>query len=171
VATISAIDGTTVALVTTDGWNRTVDTTGIPITRGGEQLSVGDLRVGDRVQVGQRRSDDGTWQVTRLRVALATVRGTVSASTDEGFELTTQDGGTVAVRVSETTAWMLGCRMDPTAPLEVGSRVVAQGVSAEDGSLDATVVAASGAARRPPWRAHRVPGAASTPAPAASPSA
>lgn len=171
VATISAIDGTTVTLVTTDGWSRTVDTTGIPITRGGDAVSVGELRVGDRLQVGQRRSDDGTWQVTRLRVALATVRGTVSALTGNGFEVTTQDGETVAVRVSETTTWMLGCRRGLTAPLEVGSQVVAQGLIADDGSLDATVVAASRAARRPPWRAHRVPGPASTPAPVGSPAA
>jgi hypothetical protein len=148
IASVSAIDGSTLTLVTPDGWSRTVDTTGIPITRGGEEITTADLRVGDRVRVGQRRSDDGTWQVTRLRVALTIARGTVAAVSGDGFEVTTPEDGTLTVRVSEATTWVLGCRVDPAAPLEVGARVVVRGVGAADGSLDATVVAVGRARER-----------------------
>jgi hypothetical protein len=168
VASISAIDGTSLTLLTADGWSRTVDAASIPVTRGGEAISVADLRIGDRVLVRQRRAADGTWLVTRLRVSLTTVRGTVAAMTDTGFELTTRDGRSVSVRVSDATDWLLGCRVDPEAPLVIGSPVTARGVSAADGSLDATLVATAG---RRALRGQVLPEPVPTPAPAISPAA
>jgi hypothetical protein len=171
VASVSAIDGTTVTLTTPDGWSRTMDTAGIPITRGEATIDASDLRVGDTVQVTQRRDTDGTWQVTGLRAVLATVLGTVSEVTDDGFQLTTRDGRTISVRVSETTTWVVGCRADPDARLETGSMVVARGVSSPDGSLEAELVSVSVATRRAPRSPHRLPAPVASPAPAVSPSA
>jgi hypothetical protein len=170
-ASIEAIEGTAVTLVTPDGWSRTIETSGVPIVRSGTQIEVADLRVGDRVLVRQRRGADGTWQVSRLRALLTTVRGTVTGVTPGGFELQTRRGDHVSVRVSGTTTWVLGCAIDPDAPLEVGTRVVARGVGATDGSLDATVVAAARPPRRDPGRDRPHPGAVASPAPVASPSA
>ena len=159
-----------VTLVTPDGWSRSVDTTGIPIIRGGTQIGIPDLRVGDAVLVRQRRGDDGTWQVSRLRVMLTTLRGTVAGVTPDGFELETRRGDHVSVRVSAMTTWVLGCATDPDAPLEAGTRVVARGVGASDGALDATVVAAAGPARRRHARGERDTGPIASPAPSAAPS-
>lgn len=171
-ATVSAVEGTGVTLVTADGWSRTVDTTAIPITRGGATISAADLRVDDRVRVAQRRAGDGSWQVTRLQVLLASVRGTVASVNGDGFEVTTPDGGSVSVRVSGTTRWVLGCAIDPATPLEAGARVVVRGVRAADGSLEATQVAATGPARqRPARRGRSVQPPAASPAPSASPAA
>jgi hypothetical protein len=167
VASVSAIEGTTLTLVTPDGWSLTVDTAGIPIIRGGAAISVADLRVGERVRVRQRRADDGTWQVTRIRALLTTLRGTVASVTDDGFELTTRDRQRVSVRVSDATRWILGCRVDPADPLAVGARVWASGVSAADGSLDATTVVAAGP---PLLRGQELPEPVASPAPVASPS-
>ncbi|MET0771905.1 MAG: DUF5666 domain-containing protein [Candidatus Limnocylindrales bacterium] len=171
IAAVGVIEGTTVTFVTPDGWSRTLDMAGIPVTRGGEDITVSDLRVGDQVRVAQRRADDGTWQVARIRVLLTTLRGTVASVTADGFAITTRDGGSVQVRVSDATTWVLGCRTDPDAPLEVGARVVARGVSAADGSLDATVVAAAGPPLRRHRRAQEPPGPVASPVPAASPAA
>jgi hypothetical protein len=170
IASVEAIEGATVTLVTPDGWSRTIDTTGIPIIRGGTQIRVSDLRVGDDVLVRQRRGGDGTWQVRRLRVLLTTLRGTVAAVTPDGFELETRRGDHVLVRVSGTTTWVLGCVTDPDAPLEVGTRVVARGVGAPDGSLDATFVAAAGPPRRRHARGERHTGPVANLVPSAAPS-
>jgi hypothetical protein len=169
IVTISAIEGTMLTLMTPDGWSRTVDTAAIRIMRGGQTITVADLRVGQQVRVRQRRADDGTWQVTRIAALLTTVRGTVASVTEDGFVLTTRDGGSRLVRLSETTRWLLVCGSSADAALEVGTRVVARGSLAADGSLEATAVAAAGPHERRVLRDQELPGPVATPAPAASP--
>lgn len=154
VATVSGIDGPSLTLMTADGWTRTVDTTGVPITRGDATIGVADVRVGDTVGVAQRRADDGTWQVSAIRVRLTVVRGTIAAVAADGFTLTTRAATSTTVRVSDATSW--GCRLaGGLATLEVGDSVVARGVAATDGSLDATAVttAVSRARRHARWEA------------------
>lgn len=151
--TVSGVDGATLTLVTSDGWTRTVDTTNVPIARDGTAITIADVRVGDTVRIVQRRADDGTWQVTRLQVLPTVARGTVTQVGTDGFVLSTRDGSEVTVRVSDATTWPTGCQ--PTTALDtlrVGDQVAVRGVSADDGSIDATMVATAGQPLRPRTR-------------------
>jgi Domain of unknown function (DUF5666) len=141
VATVSAIEGSELTLMSPDGWTRDVDTSAIAITRGSTPITVADVRVGDRVRVASQRGADGTWTVSRIQVLLSVVRGTV-ASVDAGsFRVTTGDGASVTVRVAADTTWLTGCRgPSGLGTLEVGSLAAARGVAAADGSIDASLV-------------------------------
>ncbi len=175
IATVTAVDGASITLTTADGWGRTLDVTGIPVMRGTEDVTGAGLQVSDRVRVVERRAEDGTWQVTRLRILPATARGAVASVTPDGFTLTTRDGTTVTVRVSEGTTWVSGCRQSGGLEgLRVGTWVVVRGRGATDGTIDATTVASAGArpsrpargrVRHAPWvGVDGTPGASPTPA-------
>ncbi len=175
IATVTAVDGASITLTTADGWGRTLDVTGIPVMRGTEDVTGAGLQVSDRVRVVGRRAEDGTWQVTRLRILPATARGAVASVTPDGFTLATRDGTTVTVRVSEGTTWVSGCRQSGGLEgLRVGTWVVVRGRGATDGTIDATTVASAGArpsrpargrVRHAPWvGVDGTPGASPTPA-------
>ncbi|MGH2475623.1 MAG: hypothetical protein ACRDIL_10195, partial [Candidatus Limnocylindrales bacterium] len=91
--TITAISGSNVTLGTDDGWRRTIAVTdAVDLTRGGQDVALAALNVGDQVRFAQTRNDDGTYTVTALAVVVPTIRGDVSAVTSSGFKVTTRDG-------------------------------------------------------------------------------
>lgn len=173
VATITAIDGTSVTLVTPDGWTRTIDVTGIPVMRGDTTITAADLQVGTRVRVTQRRADDDTWEVTRIRVLPTTTRGTVASVRADGFDVTTGDGSVVTVHVSETTTWATGWQVTGGLDaLRVGSPVLVRGFANPDGSLEASTVATAGERVRRHMHGRRpAPMASQLPIPSPEPSA
>ncbi len=143
--TVSAIAAPVISLKTDDGWTRDIDTTGVVITRGGQTITLDDVSVGDDVRVAQTRNADGSWTVTGIEVQLATVQGTVASVGTDSFTVTQADSTAVTVRVSDTTQWL--ARRGTTAglaSLTVGQGVVAAGVRAADGSIDATAVGVRG---------------------------
>ena len=149
--TVSAIAAPVITLATDDGWTRDIDTTGITITRLGQDITVADVHVGDEIRLGQTRNADGTWTVNQLEVLLAGVQGTVASVAADGFTVTTADEGVVTVRVADTTRWI--ARRGTSAGLDslaVGAMVIAEGVRAADGSIDAIVVGVRGSAPAQP---------------------
>ena len=159
--TVSAITAPVISLTTDDGWTRDVDTTGVTITRNGQTISLTDVHVGDDVRLGQTRNADGTWTVNRVDVLLAAVQGTVASVGSDSFTVTQADKSVVTVRVSDTTRWV--ARRGNTAGLSsltVGSAVIAEGVRAADGSIDAIAVGVRSAAPTTP----SVPSASPSPA-------
>jgi hypothetical protein len=143
--TVTAITAPVISLATDDGWARDIDTTNVVITRDGQAITLADVSVGDSVRVAQTRNADGTWTVTGIEVQPASVLGTVASVGTDSFTVTGSDGTVVTVRVSDTTRWMT--RRGATtglASLTVGSVVVAVGVRAADGSIDATAVGVRG---------------------------
>ncbi|MBX3030097.1 MAG: hypothetical protein KF809_08040 [Chloroflexi bacterium] len=143
--TVTAITGSVVTLTTPDGWTRDIDTTDVPITRGGIAITLADLTVGARVQVTQARAADGTWSVRGIVVALDTASGRVAATAPDGFTITLRNGTAQIVRVSDSTTWCtLRGRTSSLEALAVGAQVTVQGVRADDGAIDATRVTTSG---------------------------
>ena len=117
--TITAISGSDVTLGTADGWRRTIAVTdAIDLTKGGQDVSLGDLKVGDQVRFAQTRNADGTYTVTKLAIVVPTVRGTVSDVTADGFKVTTRDGSVWTIATNGTTTYRFGtadghpCRRD-----------------------------------------------------------
>ena len=85
--TVSAISGSNVTLTTDDGWTRTIAITDdVELTKGGQDIAVSDLAVGDQVRFAQTRNDDGTYTVTAIAVVVPHVSGTVSELSDSGLQ-------------------------------------------------------------------------------------
>jgi hypothetical protein len=155
---ITAISGSNVSLETANGWTRTIAVTDdVTITKGGEEIALGDLAVGDRVGLRERRSDDGTFTVTDIVVVLPIVAGEVSAKTESTITVTRRDGSSATIHVDGGTTYRVGRDGDATlADVEVGMVVIAEGTQRDDGSLDASAVRAGMLRRRMdggfPWR-------------------
>jgi hypothetical protein len=139
--TITAISGSNVTLGTDDGWRRTIAVTdAVDITRGGQDVGLAALKVGDRVRFAQTRNDDGTYTVTRLAVVVPTIRGTVGDVTSSGFKVTTRGGAVWTVAVNGSTEYRLGTGDGTLADVTNGAVVVVAGESAGDNALTALSV-------------------------------
>jgi hypothetical protein len=143
--TITAIDGSSVSLATDDGWTRTItvtDDTGL--TRGGQDVALSDLAVGDQVRFRQERNDDGSYTVTDLAVVVPKVSGTISELTDTSFKVTTRDGSVWTITTDGSTAYRYGAADGSRADLDDGDRVLVQGETIGDNALTATTVTVAG---------------------------
>lgn len=139
--TIAKIDGSSLELKTDDGWTRTVtvsaDTT---ITKDGEAAKVGDLKVGDKISLRQKRNDDGTYTIVAIVVPVPTVAGTVTAVDSDSMTLKLRDGSPKTVDLTGATTFKLGRADGKKADVKVGSKVVATGSEGTGGSFTAKTV-------------------------------
>jgi hypothetical protein len=136
--TISAINGNDVTLSTADGWRRTITVTdSMNLTKGGQDIAVGDLKVGDQVRFRQVRNDDGTFAVTDLAVVVPTIRGQASAVTSTGFKVTTRDGSVWTVTVNGSTKYAFGQGDGSLADVKDGTTVVVAGNTTGDNAMTA----------------------------------
>jgi hypothetical protein len=145
---ITAIDGSSVALKTVDGWTRTIEvTSSTQITKGGDTIALTDLAVGDTIRFRQKRNADGSFSVTRIDVVLPSVAGTVTAKTGSTITLKQRDGTSVTVHVTGSTKFRVQ-GVTGTASLSdvaVGMGLIANGEKNADGSLNADRVLAGSA--------------------------
>ncbi len=139
--TITAISGSNVTLGTDDGWTRTIAVTdAIDLTKGGQDVALSDLKVGDQVRFRQTRNDDGTYTVDALAVVVPSVRGTVSDVSTSGFKVTGRDGAVWTIAVNATTEYQYGTGTGSLADVTNGTTVVVQGASTGDNALTALTV-------------------------------
>jgi uncharacterized protein DUF5666 len=143
--TIASINGNDVLLKTDDGWTRTISVTdSVKLTKGGQPISVADLKVGDQVRFRQTRNDDGTYTVTALAVVVPTIRGTASDITSSGFKVTTRDGSVWTVTVNGSTTYRFGQGTGSLSDVKDGQAVVVAGNTTGDNQMTATTVAVAG---------------------------
>ena len=145
---ITAIDGTSVALKTVDGWTRTIEvTSSTQITKGGDTIALSDLAVGDTIRFRQKRNADGSFSVTRIDVVLPTVAGTVTAKTGSTITLKQRDGTSVTVHVDASTKFHVQgvTGAASLSNVTVGMGLIANGEKNADGSLNADQVLAGSA--------------------------
>jgi hypothetical protein len=136
--TITAMSGNEVTLGTPDGWRRTITVTdAMNLTKGGQDIAVGDLKVGDSVRFRQTRTDDGTYTVTDLAVVVPTVRGQASAVTSSGFKVTTRDGSVWTVTVNGSTKYSYGQGDGSLADVKDGTTVVVSGTTTGENAITA----------------------------------
>ena len=139
--TISAISGSNVTLKTDDGWTRTIAVTdAVDLTKGGQDIAVSDLKVGDQVRFRQNRNDDGTYTVNALAVVVPSVRGTVSDVSSSGFKVTGRGGAVWTITVNGSTEYQFGTGSGSLADVTNGTTVVVQGTSTGDNALTALTV-------------------------------
>jgi uncharacterized protein DUF5666 len=136
--TITAISGNDVTLGTPDGWRRTVTVTAsLNLTKGGQDIAIGDLKVGDSIRFRQVRKADGTFTVTDLAVVVPTIRGEVSAVTSSGFKLTTRDGSVWTVTVTGSTKYSFGQGDGTLADVRNGTTALVSGTTTGDNAITA----------------------------------
>jgi hypothetical protein len=139
--TITGIHGSSIDLKTDDGWTRTITLAAdTKITRGGETAKVGDLRVGDRVILRQKRNDDGTYTIVAIAVPTPIVAGTVTAVGADTLTLKMRDGSSRTIKLTAATTFKLGRADAKKADIKVGSVVVVAGTEGPNDTFTATSV-------------------------------
>jgi hypothetical protein len=139
--TVASVDGTSLGLQTADGWTRTIDTTGVVLTRDGATIAITDIVVGEPVRVAQTRNADGTYTVTGVEVQPTVVSGTVGTASADGFTVVGTDGTTTTVSVTPETTWSARGGTTPTiADATSGRPVAVQGQLQPDGTIIASKV-------------------------------
>jgi hypothetical protein len=143
--TIESISGNDVTLKTADGWRRTIAITGsVELTKGGQAIEVGDLKVGDQVRFRQTRNDDATYTVTALAVVVPTIQGSASDVTSSGFKVTTRDGSVWTVTVNGSTTYSYGQGSGSLSDVKTGAAVRVAGTITADNQMTATNVRVAG---------------------------
>ena len=142
--TITAINGSSLSLETVDGWTRTITVTDeTELSKDGEEITLADLEVGDRIRFRQTVDDAGTWTVTAIAVVSPSVFGQVTAVDGDSITLSQRDGSSVTVHVNGSTQFTVsGETGKSVSDIEVGMIAAASGEENGDGSLDAARVRA-----------------------------
>ena len=138
---VTAINGSDLALRTDDGWTRTITVAAATtITTGGQPGTLSDLTVGDVIRFAETRNADGSYTITRIDIVVPQVAGTVTAIGADSITIAGRDGTATTVRTSASTTYHVGRADGSRADVKVGSAIVATGTKAADGSLDAASV-------------------------------
>lgn len=126
--TITAISGSSVSLATADGWKRTITVdSATKISKGGQAIAIGDLKVGDAIRLGQKRQGDGSFAITSIVVTVPKVGGEVTAVSGDSITIRQRDGSTQVVTVSASTTYTLGKAAASKADVKVGVTIGALG--------------------------------------------
>jgi hypothetical protein len=137
---ITAIDGTRLALKTDNGWTRTIDTTGATVTKDGATTALSTLKVGDRIVFRETRNDDGTFKITAIEVIQPAVAGSVASISGSTVTVTQRGGGTSKVVLTGSTTYQVAGQAATKDAVVAGAQIVARGTLATDGTLTATSV-------------------------------
>ena len=143
--TIASISGSDVTLKTVDGWTRTITITdSVQLTKGGQPITLADLKVGDQVRFRQTRNDDGSYTVTALAVVVPTIEGKASDITSSGFKVTTRDGSVWTVTVNGSTVYSFGQATGSLSDVKDGQQVFVAGTVPSDNQMTASSVRVAG---------------------------
>ena len=142
--TITAISGSDIALQTVDGWTRTIAVDdGTTYSKSGDDITLGDLAVGDEIGFRQALEDDGSWTIDAIAVILPHAGGEVTAVDGSTIAVTRRDGTTATINVDGSTEYIVNGDVAALADVEVGMFLVAEGTENADGSINATDVRAA----------------------------
>ncbi|MEO5940956.1 MAG: DUF5666 domain-containing protein [Candidatus Limnocylindrales bacterium] len=138
---VTAVSGSSLSLATADGWTRTIAVTSTTtITRGGAVATLADIAVGDEIRFRQTRATDGTFTITAVEIVQPHVAGTVTAIGADSITLTLRDGSSQTIKTTGSTVYHLERADGARSDVKVGSRIVASGEKAADGTLNASSV-------------------------------
>jgi len=138
--TIASIDGTHVGLASANGWKRAIDVAGVAITRAGEAIALGDLKVGDRVSISETRASDGTYTLKGLTVVLDQTGGTVSKLDAATITVALGNSKTATITTDGTTVYRRDGQSITRDEIAAGDRIIAWGTKDAAGNLTADAV-------------------------------
>ncbi len=139
--TVAAIAGSNLSLKTDDGWSRTIAvTSATKLTKAGQAITLGDIKVGDAVRFSQTRNADGSFTIDAVAVVVPRIAGEVTAVSGSGFTVKARNGTTWTVRVNGSTTYTVGARAGTKADVTVGSTVAVSGTRDSDSTMTAMAV-------------------------------
>ena len=138
--TIASIDGTQVGLASANGWKRTIDVAGVAITRAGETIALGDLKVGDRVSISETPASDGTYTVKGITVVLDQTGGKVSKLDASTITVGAGNSKSVTITTDGTTVYRRDGQPITRDEISAGDRIIAWGTKDAAGNLKAAAV-------------------------------
>jgi hypothetical protein len=142
--TVTAISGNDISLETGDGWTRTITVDAeTEFSKSGDEISLADLAVGDRIAFGQTLEDDGSWTIDAIAVILPHVGGEVTAIDGSTITVEGRDGTVSTITVDGDTSYQVNGDDATKADVEVGMVLIAEGTEDADGSITATEVKAA----------------------------
>ena len=142
--TVTAISGSDLSLETVDGWTRTITVDdGTTYSKSGDEITLGDLAVGDEIAFRQTLEDDGSWTIDAIAVILPHVGGEVTAVDGTTITVTRRDDTTATINVDGGTEYIVNGDVATLSDIEVGMFLVAEGTENADGSLNAADVRAA----------------------------
>jgi hypothetical protein len=137
---IHAISASQISLATEDGWTRTITATGnTVITKGGQTIKVGDLKVGDEIHFKQTRNADGSYTITAIDVPTPKAGGEVTAVDGNTITVKHKDGTTRVITVTISTVYTVGPNAGSKSDVKVGGDIDALGTISGD-TFTATAV-------------------------------
>ncbi len=131
--TITAIKGSDLSLKTDDGWTRTITVaTDTKLTKGGQPIAVGDLKVGDKISFRQKKNDDGTYTIVSINVPTPVAAGEVTAVGTNTLTIKGRDGTPKTITLNGDTKYTLGGKAGAKSDASVGTDVTIQGTTSGD---------------------------------------
>ena len=138
---ITGIDGSNISLKTDDGWTRTIAVTSdTKITKGGQPIQLGDLKVGDQIRFRETRSAGGNFTIQAINVVLPSVAGEVTAVNGDTFTVKTRGNVSWAITTNDATTYMLDGGTGAKSDVKVGAKVGIVGTQNGESALTATTV-------------------------------
>lgn len=139
--TVAAIDGSNLSLKTDDGWSRTIAvTSSTKLTKAGQTVTLGDIKVGDAIRFSQTRNADGSYTIDAVAVVVPRIAGAVTGLSDSGFTVKARNGTTWTVSVTGSTTYMVGGKAGTKSDVTVGAMVAVSGTRDSDSTMTAIAV-------------------------------
>ena len=139
--TVASIDGSNLSLKTDDGWSRTIAvTSSTKLTKAGQTITLGDIKVGDAIRFSQTRNADGSYTINAVAVVVPRIAGGVTAVSDSGFTVKARNGTTWTVSVNGSTTYMVGGEAGTKSDVTVGATVAVSGTRDSDSTMTAIAV-------------------------------
>jgi len=102
-----------------------------------------DVKVGSAIVAGGKKASDGSLDATTVTVLQPRVAGKVTAKTATTITITRPNGTTQTIHVTSTTMYdVAGANGGSLADIAVGMRVIVEGSTRADGSVDASAIQA-----------------------------
>ena len=102
------------------------------ITKAGQPIAVGDLKVGDEITFKQTKNADGTYTITAIVVTVPHAGGEVTAVGDTTITVKQRGGTTKVITVNGSTVYKLGSAVGSKSDVTVGGSVDAAGTVSGD---------------------------------------
>ena len=99
------------------------------IIKGGQEIALGALDVGDQIRFSQKRADDGTYSITAIHVPTPRTGGEVTAIGGSTMTLKRRNGETQIVTLTGSTKYKVGDADAAKSDVKVGSKVTVQGTT------------------------------------------
>src|SRR5262249_41128366 len=146
---VTAISGGTITVQGRDGASQTIHTSASTAVERAEQTaSLSDIKVGDRIVAEGAQNSDGSLNAEAIYIVLPHGAGQITAISSGSITVRDPFGGTLVIHTDSSTKFESVTRgtngperaTSKLSDLKIGDTIIAEGIRASDGSLNALVV-------------------------------